>query len=63
VTTVLWFAVGYSLCFSGGHGAIIGNLDNAFLHGVNVGDLFSDKGFPLLVLIAYQMMFAQITRL
>ena len=30
-TTVIWFAVGYSLCFSGGSGAIIGNLDKAFL--------------------------------
>ena len=25
MTTVLWFLVGYSLCFSGGEGAIIGN--------------------------------------
>ncbi len=33
-TTVLWFVVGYSLCFSGGKGGIIGNLDMAFLNGV-----------------------------
>jgi len=31
MTTVLWFLVGYSLCFSGGEGAIIGNLDKMFL--------------------------------
>ncbi len=31
ITTVLWFLFGYSLCFSGGEGAIIGNLDKAFL--------------------------------
>src|SRR5690625_4806954 len=30
---LLWTAYGYSLAFSGG-GAIIGNLDEAFLHGV-----------------------------
>ena len=30
-TTVLWFAVGYSLCFSGDADGIIGNLDMAFL--------------------------------
>ena len=33
-TTVIWFAVGYSLCFSGGAGGVIGNLDKAFLNGV-----------------------------
>src|SRR5580698_8535184 len=30
-TTVIWFAFGYSLCFSGGAGGIIGNFDMAFL--------------------------------
>jgi Amt family ammonium transporter len=33
VTTILWWAYGYSLCFSGGEGGIIGNLDKAFLAG------------------------------
>ena len=36
-TTVLWFIFGYSLCFSGGEGGIIGNLDKAFLNGVGLG--------------------------
>jgi Amt family ammonium transporter len=31
VTTVIWFAFGYSLCFSGGEGAIIGDLRYMFL--------------------------------
>ncbi|HIC75217.1 MAG TPA: ammonium transporter, partial [Candidatus Poseidoniales archaeon] len=31
VSTILWVAVGYSLCFSGDVGGIIGNLDMAFL--------------------------------
>jgi len=62
VTTVVWFAFGYSLCFSGGQGAIIGNLDHAFFRGLSPMDAFAgSKTIPLFVLIAYQMMFAQIT--
>jgi len=61
VTTVLWFAVGYSLCFSGGEGAIIGNLDHAFLMGISPTDLIQSDSMPVLVFIAYQMMFAIIT--
>ncbi len=61
-TTVLWFAFGYSLCFSGGEGAIIGNLNMAFLSGVNIQTMFSGNNqIPLYVFIAYQMMFAIIT--
>jgi len=63
VTTILWFTVGYSLCFSGDVGGIIGNLDHAFLRGVSLDQMFGDgsTGIPLLVFIAYQMMFAIIT--
>jgi ammonium transporter, Amt family len=62
ITTVLWFLVGYSLCFSGGEGAIFGNLDKAFLNGVNLTSIYSSKGqFPEIMFIAYQMMFAIIT--
>jgi Amt family ammonium transporter len=62
VTTVLWFAVGYSLCFSGDVGGIIGNLDMAFLHGVDATTPFSGgANIPLIVFIVYQMMFAIIT--
>jgi Amt family ammonium transporter len=63
ITTVLWFAVGYSLCFSGDIGGIIGNLDHAFLMGVSVTDIYGSgqNNIPLLVFIAYQMMFAIIT--
>src|ERR1017187_5399858 len=60
-TTVIWFAVGYSLCFSGGAGGGIGNLDLAFLHGVTLATPSATPGIPLLVHIAYQMMFAIIT--
>jgi Amt family ammonium transporter len=60
-TTVLWFAVGYSLCFSGDVGGVIGNLDMAFLRGVTLGTPSPTPGIPLLVHIVYQMMFAIIT--
>ena len=35
-TTVIWLPFGYSLCFSGGEGGVIGNLDMAFLRGVTM---------------------------
>jgi Amt family ammonium transporter len=60
-TTVIWFAVGYSLCFSGDVGGVIGNLDMAFLRGVTLDTPSPTPGIPLIVHIAYQMMFAVIT--
>ena len=61
-TTVLWVIFGYSLCFSGGDGGIIGNFDKAFLSGIGVNTLWSGNGkIPEFVFIAYQMMFAIIT--
>ncbi len=60
-TTVLWFIFGYSLCFSGGEGGIIGNLDKAFLNGVGIDSMYSNGKIPEIVFIAYQMMFAIIT--
>jgi Amt family ammonium transporter len=60
-TTVIWFICGYSLCFSGGEGGVIGNLDMAFLRGVSLSTQSPTAGIPLFVHIAYQMMFAIIT--
>ncbi len=60
-TTVLWYLFGYSLCFSGGEGAVIGNLKMAFLKGVTPDTVLAGNNIPLLVFIAYQMMFAIIT--
>ncbi|MCX6282320.1 MAG: ammonium transporter [Bacteroidetes bacterium] len=60
-TTVLWVTFGYSLCFSGGDGGIIGNLDKAFLHGVSPTSMYTNGKIPEFVFIAYQMMFAIIT--
>lgn len=68
VTTVLWWLVGYSMCFSGDMvtgtdiGGIIGNLNMAFLSGVSPADPSPlNPTIPLYVFIAYQMMFAIIT--
>ncbi len=61
-TTVMWFAVGYSLCFSGGEGGLIGNLNMAFLSGTNLNSMYTGNHvIPLYVFVAYQMMFAIIT--
>ncbi len=62
VMSLVWFAVGYSLSFSGSEG-IVGNLDLAFLGGVTPDSTpRSDaKTIPVLVHFAYQMMFFLIT--
>ncbi len=61
-TTLIWWLVGYSLVFSGGAGGVIGNLNHAFLRGISPTDAVSaNNNIPLLVLVAYQMMFAIIT--
>jgi ammonium transporter, Amt family len=61
VTTVMWWIVGYSLCFNGGTNGIYGNVHLAFLRHVGVNTIYKPSGIPLTVLIAYQMMFAIIT--
>jgi len=67
ISTVLWYAFGYSLCFSGNlHDGtdffgIFGNFDKAFYHGVSPETIMPGKGFPEYIFIAYQMMFAIIT--
>ncbi len=63
ITTILWVIVGYSLCFSGGEGGIIGNLHLAFLNGIPFNQAYSgaDGQYPEYIFVAYQMMFAIIT--
>src|SRR6058998_3318993 len=46
-TSVIWFAVGYSLCFSG-DGPVIGNLDKAFLMGVSPSDVLAGNNIPVM---------------
>ena len=60
-TTVLWYVCGYSLCFSGGAGGVIGDLHMAFLRGVDLMAPSPNDSIPLIVHVAYQMMFAIIT--
>lgn len=68
LTTVIWYIIGYSLCFSGNMASgtdflgILGNTDKMFLKGVGLTTAFSGNGtIPEIVFIAYQMMFAIIT--
>src|SRR5437868_4268496 len=61
ITTVMWWLVGYSLCFSGGADGIYGNFDVAFLRNVTPASMYTPSHIPLVVLIVYQMMFAIIT--
>ena len=66
-TTVLWWAFGFSMCFSGDHasgtdlGGIVGNFDQAFLRGITLATPSPTPGIPMIVFCAYQMMFAIIT--
>ena len=63
-TTVLWYAFGYSMCFGPDWGGIIGDPRYyAFLRGITLSTMYkgNDAGIPLIVHVAYQMMFAIIT--
>ena len=60
-TTVLWWGCGFSLCFSGGQGGVIGDFHMAFLRGVNLDTPSPNDTIPMVVFCAYQMMFAIIT--
>lgn len=62
ITTILWWAIGYSLSFSG-EGGVIGNFDHAFLMNYTLEELYSTSngGIPPLLFFTYQMMFAIIT--
>ena len=58
VMSLLWFAVGYSLAFSG-DGKFIGNLDKAFLNGVTFDSVSGT--IPESVFVIFQMTFIMIT--
>jgi ammonium transporter, Amt family len=67
-TTVVWWAVGFSMCFSGDLktgtdlAGIIGNFHWAFLNGVSLTmPSPANATIPLIVFFGYQMMFAIIT--
>jgi Amt family ammonium transporter len=61
VVSLLWFAIAYSLAFSG-DGQWLGNLDRALLRGIGM-DTISPlaKTIPEMLFMVYQMTFAVIT--
>lgn len=70
VTTVLWVVCGYTMAFSGSYGSttnpdiggVIGNFHFAFFRNIDPTTPFpGSPTIPLIVFVAYQMMFAQIT--
>src|SRR5256885_15245976 len=67
-TTVLWWAFGFSLCFSGDLKSgtdtfgILGNFNWVFLRGISLDTpSLINPSIPMIVFCAYQMMFAIIT--
>jgi Amt family ammonium transporter len=66
-TTVLWWAFGFSMCFSGDMKTgtdfygIIGNFDWVFLKNITLNTPSPNNTIPMIVYCAYQMMFAIIT--
>ena len=60
VCSVLWFALGYSLAFSG-TGAWLGDMSNALLANVTRGGVRSGTTIPETVYLMFQMTFAVIT--
>jgi Amt family ammonium transporter len=60
VASVVWIAWAYSLAFGADIGKVIGSLDNPFLSGIAVTDLWATGNIPTLLFIAFQMTFAAI---
>src|ERR1700704_5892760 len=67
-TTVLWWAFGFSVCFSGDLRSgtdtfgILGNFNWVFLRGISLDTpSLINPSIPMIVFCAYQMMFAIIT--
>jgi ammonium transporter, Amt family len=76
IASVVWIFWAYSLAFSGDTGGVIGDLSNAFMHGITTetnttagiwtaaddkGVITTNYGIPTLLFVAFQMTFAAIT--
>jgi len=61
ITTILWYAIGYSLCFSGDVGGVIGDFGHVFLRGIDHTTLIEGTGLPSLAFFVFQLAFAIIT--
>src|ERR1700739_655568 len=63
-TTILWFFIGYSMCFGPTWHGLIGDPTHfAFLKGMNLNTIYAgnNAGIPLALHFVYQLMFAIIT--
>jgi Amt family ammonium transporter len=63
-TTILWFFIGYSMCFGPTWHGLIGDPTHfAFLKGMNLNTIYSgnNAGIPVALHFVYQLMFAIIT--
>src|SRR5215510_13638185 len=61
LVSILWFAIGYSLAFTG-DGPFIGTLDRIFLNGMGMDEISPlAKTIPESLFMIYQMTFAIIT--
>ena len=59
ITTILWYMFGYSLCFSGdAMGGVIGDLNKAFMHGVDLNSAYS----VVLKAAKYLSLYSSLTR-
>ncbi len=59
LVSILWVIYGYTLAFNGDVGGIIGNLDKAFLKGIQINTLSGT--IPEYLFVAFQLTFAAIT--
>lgn len=59
VVPILWWAIGYSLSFSGS-GAFVGDLQEAFFNHIGINDVVSGTHVLTLSFICFQAMFASI---
>lgn len=61
-TTILWVTIGFTIAFGPDVKGIIGSGKYLFLNGITIHTMYpSTAGIPMIVFVAYQMMFAIIT--
>jgi Amt family ammonium transporter len=59
--SVVWILWGYSLAFGTDVRGIIGSLENIFLSGISVNDIWATGNIPTLLFVGFQSTFAAIT--
>jgi Amt family ammonium transporter len=61
IVSVVWILWGYSLAFGTDVGGVIGSLENVFLSGISVNDIWATGNIPTLLFVGFQLTFAAIT--